>query len=60
MVESRNNGVPLITQAPRSKLTKSIEALASQIDASASTAGGEVAEGADKPKRRLFSFLGSR
>jgi pilus assembly protein CpaE len=60
MIESRNNGVPLIMQAPRSKLTKSIEALAAQIDSA--TAGGttETAEGADKPKRRLFSFLGAK
>ena len=32
MVESRNNGVPLITQGPKSKLTKSIQQLALGID----------------------------
>lgn len=60
MIESRNNGVPLIMQAPRSKLTKSVEALAAQLDST--TAGGatETTEGGDKPKRRLFSFLGSK
>jgi pilus assembly protein CpaE len=61
MIESRNNGVPLIMQAPRSKLTKSIEALAAQLDST--TAGGATeaaTEGGDKPKRRLFSFLGSK
>jgi pilus assembly protein CpaE len=60
VVESRNNGVPLITQSPRSKLTKSIEALAAQLDSTAATPTAETAEGADKPKRRLFSFLGSK
>lgn len=60
VVESRNNGVPLITQAPRSKLTKSIEALAAQLDSTTATPTTEPAEGADKPKRRLFSFLGSK
>ena len=57
MVESRNNGVPLITQSPRAKVTKSIEQLAVRIDESAidtEGAGEEV-----RPKRRLFSFLGS-
>jgi pilus assembly protein CpaE len=60
VVESRNNGVPLITQSPRSKLTKSIEALAAQLDSTTATPTTETAEGADKPKRRLFSFLGSK
>jgi pilus assembly protein CpaE len=57
MVESRNNGVPLITQAPRAKVTKSIEQLAAQLDqqAVASTSAAEE----DKPRKRLFSFLGS-
>lgn len=56
MVESRNNGVPLITQAPRAKLTKSIEQLGQAIDKSFTP----PAEGDDKdkkPKKRLFSFL---
>ncbi|HVJ66593.1 MAG TPA: response regulator [Caulifigura sp.] len=60
MIESRNNGVPLIMQAPRSKLTKSIEALAAQLDSTTSGGAPEAAEGGDKPKRRLFSFLGSK
>ncbi|MBL8848266.1 MAG: pilus assembly protein CpaE [Planctomycetaceae bacterium] len=57
MVESRNNGVPLITQAPRAKVTKSIEQLAAQLDqqAVAPVAGADE----DKPRKRLFSFLGS-
>ena len=60
MIESRNNGVPLIMQAPRSKLTKSIEALAAQLDSTTSGGTPEAAEGGDKQKRRLFSFLGSK
>lgn len=55
MVESRNNGVPLITQAPKAKLTKAIEQLARAVD------DGETAElVADeaKPKKGLFSFFG--
>jgi pilus assembly protein CpaE len=58
MVEARNNGVPLLTQAPRAKLTKAVQALAQQLDAPA------VVEGEDrpderKPRRGLFSFLGA-
>jgi pilus assembly protein CpaE len=60
MIESRNNGVPLIMQAPRSKLTKSVEALAAQLDSTTSGGATEPTEGSDKPKRRLFSFLGSK
>lgn len=56
MVESRNNGVPLITQSPKAKLTKSIEMLAQAIDKSSAP---PVEEDKDKkPKKRLFSFLG--
>src|SRR5690606_10973399 len=32
MVESRNNGIPLIKQAPKSRLTRSIQQLAQAID----------------------------
>jgi len=60
MVESRNNGVPLIIQSPRSKLTRSIEALAAQLDATTAAPNTEPAEGPEKPKRRLFSFLGNK
>jgi pilus assembly protein CpaE len=60
MVESRNNGVPLIIQSPRSKLTRSIEALAAQLDATTAAPNAEPAEGPEKPKRRLFSFLGNK
>jgi pilus assembly protein CpaE len=55
MVESRNNGVPLITQAPKSKLTKSIQQLAQSIDKNGAT------ENPDEPKKgkSLFRFLSS-
>lgn len=55
MVEARNNGVPLCTQAPRSKLTRSLEQLAQQLDQSGNPKGEEE----KKPRKRLFSFLGS-
>ncbi len=66
MIESRNNGVPLIEQAPKSKATKAIELLAQQIDSGEqivagtpeATAAAAAAAAAEKPKRRLFSFLG--
>lgn len=57
MVEARNNGVPLIEEAPRAKVTKAIEALAILIDANAAVPQGSAAI-VEKPKRRLFSFLG--
>ncbi|MEZ6064669.1 MAG: pilus assembly protein CpaE [Planctomycetaceae bacterium] len=55
MVESRNNGVPLIIEAPRSKVTRGIQQLAQRLD-TALTAAPSDAE-PEKPKRKLFSFL---
>ncbi|GAB4151879.1 MAG: AAA family ATPase [Planctomycetaceae bacterium] len=55
MVESRNNGVPLMTQAPKAKLTKAIEQLTRSLDLS--DPGEEHSEDA-KPKKGLFSFFG--
>ncbi len=58
MVEARNNGVPLLTQAPRAKVTKSLHQLAALLDRST----GESDDKADEKKagrRGLFSFLGS-
>jgi pilus assembly protein CpaE len=49
MIESRNNGVPLIQHAPRSKLQQSIRGLAETL------CGGKPAE-PQKTKRSLFSF----
>jgi pilus assembly protein CpaE len=58
MVEARNNGVPLITQAPKARVTKSIMQLVQSLEGPADTD--------DKPEERkparkggLFSFLGS-
>lgn len=58
MVESRNNGVPLLTYAPRAKLTREIEKLAHALDPSSDEQGGTSDEA--KQKKRLFSFLGTR
>lgn len=55
MVEARNNGVPLCKQAPRSKLTRSLEQLAQQIDRSSDPKPDEE----KKPRKGLFGFLGS-
>ena len=57
MVESRNNGVPLLTQAPKSKLTKAIDELAMRLDSSAVDATPQAA--AKPKKKKLFGFLGS-
>jgi pilus assembly protein CpaE len=57
MVEARNNGVPLITQAPKARLTKSIIQLAQNLDLN-SESDDKLEE--KKPQRKsLFSFLGS-
>lgn len=55
MVESRNNGVPLLTQAPRAKLTKTMERLAQSI--AADSPGGEA--GGERKRRGLLRFLGA-
>jgi pilus assembly protein CpaE len=56
MVEARNNGVPLLTQAPRSKLTKAIQQLAKMLDQL--SLPEEKSDDAKKPlKRGLLSFL---
>ncbi len=59
MVEARNNGVPLITQSPKSKLTKSIMQLAQSLSAAGTVE--EKVEERKAPVRKggLFSFLGS-
>ena len=58
MVEARNNGIPLMEQAPRAKITRAIEAIAADI-ADATTSKPDVEEKEKKSKRGLFSFLGS-
>jgi pilus assembly protein CpaE len=59
MVESRNNGVPLVIQAPKAKLTKSIQQLADSLGQSP-TGEQPDEEAQGKPKQKgLFSFLSS-
>ncbi len=58
MVEARNNGIPLLMQAPRAKLTKCVDQLAAAVDSSGSAE--EPAEDQKKQKRSsLFGFLSS-
>jgi len=58
MVEARNNGVPLITQAPKARVTKSILQLVQSLDGPSET---EEKPDERKTSRRggLFSFLGT-
>lgn len=60
MVESRNNGVPLITEAPKAKLTRSIEELAEAIDGSVVVSSSGDEGSTPKKSKSLFSFLGSK
>ena len=50
MIESRNNGVPLITQAPAARLTESVRGLAAKLDGAAA----EVSAAAARPAGGLF------
>ena len=52
MVESRNNGVPLILQAPKAKLTRSYIELAALLSESPA-----IAEKEHVTKKTMFSFL---
>ncbi|MDC0273185.1 MAG: AAA family ATPase [Planctomycetaceae bacterium] len=52
MVDSRNNGVPLMLQAPKARITKAIEAIAEVFHE-----GEPGEETPKKPKKGLFSFL---
>ena len=61
MVESRNNGIPLITEAPKAKVTRSIEQLAEAVDSSFTAIGAseeDITKG--KKGKSLFGFLGSK
>ena len=60
MVESRNNGVPLLTHAPKSRITKALEQLAQQLDLNSDQAA-DIKKAAEQPKAKkgLFSFLSS-
>lgn len=57
MVESRNNGVPLLTYAPKAKLTREIERLAHALD-SGSKDVEKVVEDSKGNRKSIFSFLG--
>jgi pilus assembly protein CpaE len=54
MVEARNNGVPLITQAPRAKVTRAVQQLGGLLDG---TSEGEERPEDKKARRGIFSFL---
>ncbi len=60
VVESRNNGVPFVTEHPKSKITRAIQQLAVKIDEGTQVAAPEAAP--DKPKKSnsIFSFLGKK
>ena len=59
MVEARNNGVPMITQSPRAKITRSIEQLAHSITESSDPKAAAEAEDKKKGRTGLFRFLGA-
>lgn len=55
VIESRNNGVPLIKEFPKAKITRAIQQLASKIDSSIRSGVTETNE--EKKRGGLFSFL---
>ncbi len=57
MVEARNNGVPLVMQSPRARITRGLEQLAAGLDQANQPAKPEDDKKAGR--RSLFSFLGS-
>lgn len=58
MVDSRNNGVPLISLAPKAKVTKALEKMARSFDGSDSKAIDPADE--KKSRKGLFSFLSNK
>ncbi|WLD09985.1 AAA family ATPase [Planctellipticum variicoloris] len=54
MVESRNSGVPVVMQAPRSKLTRAIQQLAGRLDESLLS---DPKADPKKGRKGLFGFL---
>jgi pilus assembly protein CpaE len=54
MVEARNNGVPLIVQAPRARITRAIDQLAHSLTDAPETKPENEER---KPKKGLFRFL---
>lgn len=57
MVEARNNGVPLVMQSPRARITRGLEQLAAGLDQANQPTKPEDDKKATR--RSLFSFLGS-
>ena len=58
MVESRNNGIPLLQHAPKSRIIKSLEQLAQQLDPKTEEPEKKPGD-PSKAKKSLFSFLSS-
>ena len=59
MVESRNNGVPLVVESPKAKVTRSLIDLARTIGGFQQTDQPVESEEEKKQSKRLFSFLSS-
>lgn len=59
MVESRNNGVPLHVQAPKARLTRTIDQLAQSLSQKSAAVNPADEPQAPKKSRSLFGFLGS-
>ena len=57
MVDSRNNGVPLISLAPKAKVTKALEKMARSFDSSIKDSD---ATDDKKTRKGLFGFLSSK
>lgn len=56
IVESRNNGIPLLQHAPKARITKALEQLAQQLSPKPVDAAKKPAD-STKAKKGLFSFL---
>lgn len=57
MIEVRNNGVPLVEQAPKAQITQSISQLAREI---VGAAAGDEASSGGKSTRGFFGLFGSK
>ena len=57
MVEVRNNGIPLIEQAPRAAVTQSLVGLARALDGQDSGGGDGQGRGAESAKSRWLRFF---
>ena len=56
MVEVRNNGVPLIAQAPKAAITQAIRDMAAKLDGSISSTSSEASEKAKTTESRWKKF----